>query len=441
MLRITYCIKTFFWATAFLCALYGTGTCAQAPAERPQGAGAPAPETAESFPLEAIQTFVAVLREIRRNYVDPQDDRQLIQKAIKGVLADLDPHSAYLDAAALRQMDEVSTGSYAGLGVEVVYFDGRLRVITPIDGTPASRAGVRAGDVILSIDGRAVPSEQGAEAVEWLRGEPGSVARLLLAREGLAEPLDLAIRREVIKVASVQLEELEPGLVHARIAQFQGETGTELKAKMARYRHRHPLRGMVLDLRSNPGGLLDAAVAVADLFLERGTIVSTRGRAADANAQFEATAGDALNGAPLVVLVDVGTASAAEIVAGALKDQRRAVLMGQRSFGKGSIQTLVPLPSGDAIKITTARYYTPNGVSIQAAGITPDIELTDRVLTVRDQPAAVVTERDLPRHLSAEQTAPAARASAAADTETDYALHEAFHVLKALATLPGKPTG
>ena len=311
--------------------------------------------------LQDIQTFTAVFRAIKQAYVDPVDDRKLMQDAVRGLLAGLDPHSEYLDRSMLVSLDEDTSGAYAGLGVEVLFVDGLLRVVTPIDDTPAARAGIKPGDVITRIDGEPVPTHDAQHAVDKLRGKPGSQIALTIAREGSTTALELNLKRELIKVASVRERTLEPGYTYLRIAQFQQDTGRELRDKLRHVVAGGTLRGVVLDLRSNPGGLLDAAIEVSDAFLDSGVIVSTRGRQGGASDDFSATRGDLANGAPLVVLVDGGTASAAEIVAGALKDRHRAVIMGQRTFGKGSVQSVLPLEGGDALKLTTARYFTPSG--------------------------------------------------------------------------------
>jgi carboxyl-terminal processing protease len=385
--------------------------------------------------LRDIQTFAAVFRAVRSAYVDQVGGERLMQDAIRGLLAGLDPHSEYLDRSMLTSLDEESRGAYAGLGVEVLYVDGLLRVVAPIDDTPAARAGIQSGDIITRIDGEPVPSTDGQQAVDKLRGEPGSAIALTIAREGSEEPLELSLRREVIKVSSVRTRTLEPGFIYLRIAQFQEHTGGELREKLRRAMARGRLRGAVLDLRSNPGGLLDAAVEVADVFIDDGVIVSTRGRVDSANESFNATRGDVADGAPLVVLVDGGTASAAEIVAGALKDHHRAVILGQRTFGKGSVQSVLPLDGGDALKLTTARYYTPAGISIQAAGIVPDIELADLRLTVPDRPASLATyERNLPGHLSGDaEGQPVTIVARDVALDEDYGLNEAMNVLKGLA--------
>ena len=324
----------------------------------PEVAAATAPPV-ESVALHDIQAFTAVFRAVRGAYVDKVGSEQLMQDAIRGLLAGLDPHSEYLDRSMLTDLDEDTRGAYAGLGVEVLYVDGYLRVVAPIDDSPAARAGIVSGDIITQIDGVPVPTTGGQESVDKLRGKPGSEIALTIVRDGLDTPLELKLQREVIRVASVRTRTLEPGFIYVRVAQFQQQTGAEVREKLRRATARGRLRGAVIDLRSNPGGLVDAAVEVADAFLDEGVIVTTRGRIDSANSSHAATRGDVASGAPLVVLVDGGTASAAEIVAGALKDHHRAVIIGQRTFGKGSVQSVLPLDGGDALKLTTARYFTP----------------------------------------------------------------------------------
>jgi carboxyl-terminal processing protease len=411
---------------------------APAPAETPEGAAAKA-----GVSIDDVRTFTAVYNLVKQAYVEDVGDKRLMEAAIKGLLAGLDPHSEYLDPRQLTDLTEDTSGAYDGLGLEVLTVDGVLRVIAPIDDTPAERGGIKPGDIITRIDGKGVSSDNVNAAVEMLRGNPGSSVVLTVVHEGESVPVDITLKREKIKVASVRARWLEPGYAYLRVAQFQEDTGGELKRKLAKLRGKdQPLRGVVLDLRSNPGGLLTAAVEVSDVFLESGTIVTTRGRLNDTDLSFSATAGDLTQAAPLVILVDKGTASAAEIVAGALKDNHRGVILGQKTFGKGSVQTVLPLDDGHAVKLTTARYYTPSGISIQATGIVPDIELRDLKLAIRDAPPSLITsERDLPNHLKGENEQPEA---AAANTEPasldDYALNEAVHVLKAMA-LRAAPKG
>lgn len=413
------------------------------------GADAATPARAETatVPLEAIRRFSAVYHVVKQAYVDEVSDERLMQAAIRGLLADLDPHSEYLDREQLDNLAEDTSGSYDGLGVEVMQVQGMLRVVAAIDGSPAERAGIRAGDTIVTIDGKPVQADDLDAAVASLRGEVGSRIVLGVIHDGQAAPVDIELRREVIRVASVRERALEPGYAYVRISQFQVDTSNQLRRRLERLAgdRANPLRGLVLDLRSNPGGLLTSAVEVANQFLDGGVIVTTRGRMEEARMSFSATpGGDLLGGAPLVVLIDNGTASAAEIVAGALKDNHRALLIGRRSFGKGSVQTVLPLGDEQAVKLTTARYYTPNGTSIQAAGIAPDIELADLALTPREGAALpVLGERDLRNHLKgSDEEGAAAPATRPADRalERDYALNEALNVLKALA-LGRQPAG
>ena len=412
-------------------------------ADATESAAKKLPTSKDSVDLQDIRSFTAVYSLVKQAYVENVDDHQLMQAAIRGLLAGLDPHSEYLDRKQIDDLTEDTTGSYNGLGIEVVQVEGTLRVIAPIDDSPAERAGVKAGDTIVRIDGKTVQSDDLDGAVGRLRGKVGSEIKLSVVHEGQIDPVDLTLKREVIRVASVRGRLLEPGYAYVRVSQFQADTGMQLHRRIERLQkdNKAPLQGLVLDLRSNPGGLLTSAVEVSDIFLSDGVIVTTKGRLKEADLSFHASPGDALNGAPLVVLVDNGTASAAEIVAGALKDNHRALLMGRRTFGKGSVQTVLPLDADHAVKLTTARYYTPNGGSIQAAGIQPDIALADLALSQRDSaPTAILGERDLRNHLkgSDETEAPSPARTIDRDVEQDYALNEALNALKAL-TLRTKP--
>jgi len=385
--------------------------------------------------LEDIRAFTAVFNLVKQAYVEPVDDKVLMQAAIRGLLSGLDPHSEYLDQHAMDQLTEDTSGSYDGLGLEVLAADGNLRVVAPIDDTPADRAGVKPGDIITRINDTAITSDNLNESVTLLRGKPGSEVALSVLHEGATAPIDLKLKRETIRVASVRVRALEPGYVYIRIVQFQEDTGAELRSKLLKLKGKTALRGAVLDLRSNPGGLLTSAVEISDDFLDSGVIVTTRGRLKQADLSFSATPGDLLDGAPMVTLVDNGTASAAEIVAGALKDNHRTLIMGRRSFGKGSVQTVLPLDDSHAVKLTTARYYTPSGTSIQATGIVPDIELADLKLTVRDSAPSLITgERDLPNHLKGEHEKDAhGKDHTTRDNIDDYALNEAVNLLKGMA--------
>ena len=396
------------------------------------------PSASDEVSVEDIRVFTAVFREVQRSYVKPVSAQQLMKAAIRGLLLDLDPHSAYLRKNDLQALTDGTSGSYGGLGLEVQIRAGQLTVIAPLDDSPAARAGIQSGDVISRIDGLAVESENVDIAVDRMRGDAGSKVKITILRAGQA-PIDLELAREVIDVTAVRARILAPGFGYVRISAFQDNTGEQVAKRIAGLiQPGKPLDGLVIDLRSNPGGLLDAAVEVSDLFLNDGVIVSTRGRVAMASAEFSATPGDVLKGAPLVVLVDGGSASASEIVEGALQDRKRALILGQRTFGKGSVQTVLPLESGEAIKLTTALYFTPAGRSIQAEGILPDVELQAAELKPISRGFASITEADLPGHLNngngSKVMVPTAAADVASSTlDTDFVLQEALNVLRALS--------
>ncbi len=386
--------------------------------------------------LADLRAFAAVYNEVRRSYVEPVASKELMKAAIRGLLADLDPHSEYLDNDQLFALQDDASGSYGGLGLEVQLMDGKLTVISPIDDTPAARAGLRSGDVIVEIDGIPVDVDATSEAVDAMRGRPGSTVKLSVFREG-SDPFRVELTREVIKVTSVRSRLLDPKIGYIRVSQFQDESGGDTAAAVKRLQKQSGgLLGLVLDLRSNPGGLLTAAVEVSDVFMDGGQVVSTRGRARHTQAQLSAGPDDLLNGAPLVVLVDAGTASAAEIVAGALQDTERALIMGQRTFGKGSVQSIMPLENGEALKITTARYYTPNGRSIQALGIDPDVVLAEADFKRRASSARRISEADLPGHLRGELEGSEVAEENNGDVRgpgDDYPLTEALSVVRALS--------
>jgi carboxyl-terminal processing protease len=324
---------------------------------------------------DAPQDLLEEVKErVSTEYVEAVPAGRLEQAAVDGVIASLDPHSAFLDAAAYDEMRVNTAGSYTGIGIEVSAVNERVTVVTPIEGSPAERAGVLAGDVVLAVDGVPVSAARLNEAIERLRGFPGSRVRLAVNREGEPAPLTFDLERSEVHVRTVRAESLSDGFGYARITQFSDSTPADLDAALAELRGgRHArLRGLVLDLRGNPGGVLEAAANVADEFLESGIIVRGEGRTPESRFEIDATAGDALRGAPLVVLIDGGSASGAEIVAGALRDHERATLMGERTFGKGSVQTVIPLRHGQALKLTTSRYYTPSGESIHERGLDPD---------------------------------------------------------------------
>ncbi|MCK8515279.1 S41 family peptidase [Methylonatrum kenyense] len=394
---------------------------------------------ARDLPLEELRTLSEVFSRVKGDYVEDVSDKELLENAIRGMLQGLDPHSAYLSADDFAELQEGTSGEFGGLGLEVDVDDGFIRVVAPIDDTPAARAGIRAGDLIIRLDDRSTRGMNLNEAVSLMRGEPGTDITLTITREGQDEPLEVTLTRDVVQVVSVRSRMLEDGYGYLRISQFQNRTAANLKDQLAALNEAADgsLDGLVLDLRNNPGGVLQAAVAVADAFLEEGRIVYTEGRLDQAQMEFDASGEDLAHGAPIVVLINEGSASGSEIVAGALQDHRRAVVMGTRSFGKGSVQSVLPLNSGAAIKLTTARYYTPDGRSIQAEGIEPDVILDRVQVRLReDSEPRRLTERDLQRHLDGDQLprledADEQRARAV----DDYAVFEALNLLKGLRIL------
>ncbi len=339
------------------------------------GQNRPAPK--QELSAEQAAFFAEVFASVKREYVTPIDDAELIESAIRGMVADLDSHSEFLDAEEYRAVRNSSLGSYTGIGIEVSEIDGAIRVITPVAGSPAARAGIRSGDELVAVDGEAINSGSLRDATDRLRGTAGSSVTLSVSRD--AEIIDYAMRRQVIKLASVHKEVLSPAYGYVRVNQFSDTTARELgdAIKDLRSAVGAPLLGVILDLRNNPGGVLDAAVDVSDLFLDSGIIVSADGRTFDSRFTRSAHRGDVLDGVPLVVLVNSGSASASEIVAGALQDHNRATIVGTHTFGKGLVQTVMPLSKGRAIKLTTSRYYTPSGDSIHEVGVMPDVVIDD----------------------------------------------------------------
>jgi len=396
-----------------------------------------------SLPLEDLRNFTQVFDQIRNAYVEPVDDKTLLKNAIIGMLTQLDPHSAYLDKASFEELQTTTSGEFGGLGIEVGMEDGFVKVISPIDDTPAQRSGIKAGDIIIKIDDTPIKGMTLDESISKMRGPKGSPITLTVMRENQDKPLDIKLIRDMIKVVSVRAKMLDAGYAYVRIAQFQVNTADDLKGALEKLQKENKvvLKGVVCDLRNNPGGLLQAAVDVTDLFLEKGTIVSTKGRVSNSNLEYEATAGDVLNHAPMVVLINEGSASASEIVAGALQDQKRAIIMGTQSFGKGSVQTVIPLSEDRAIKLTTARYYTPSGRSIQAEGITPDIVVEPAVLESAEADNFRIKEANLSGHLKNEVTHKTNNKSADKPVndndvvewlKKDNQLHDALNVLKAI---------
>ncbi len=394
-----------------------------------------------------LQLFTDVLSIVRRSYVEEVPAKELIYGAIDGMLASLDPHSGFMPPDVYKEMKIDTRGEFGGLGIEITVKDDLLLVVAPIEDTPAFRAGIQAGDRIVKIGDQLTKGMEIMTGVRLMRGTPGSEVTISIMRDGFERPREFTLKREIIKVKSVKSRALAPGYGYLRLTQFQERSAADLEKAFGDLAKESggKLDGLVLDLRNNPGGLLDQAVEVADLFLESGTIVSTRGRVADSQAEFSATRSGREPACPVVVLINGGSASAAEIVAGALQDHRRAVILGTQSFGKGSVQTILPLGDDSGLRLTTARYYTPKGRSIQATGITPDIEVQPAEIRQTGE-RDLFREKDLPGHFSGDQgevkgDKPAGKAGAPADDgqRSDYQLMRALDLLKGWHLLQGLP--
>ncbi|WP_240776090.1 S41 family peptidase [Nitrincola schmidtii] len=405
------------------------------------GASSVYAENDESFeiptiPVEEIRLFAEVFDRIKSAYVEPVTDQQLLEDAIRGMLSGLDPHSAYLDAKAFEGLQINTSGRFGGLGIEVGLQDGFIRVIAPIDDTPAQRAGIQAGDLITKIGEESTQGLSLNDAVERMRGRIGTRVTITIVRDGVEKPFEVTLERASISVTSVRHRLLETGYGMIRISQFQNNTADQLKNSIETLQGMGELKGIVLDLRNNPGGVLQSAVQVSDAFISEGLIVYTEGRLPNSELRFNATSDTLLPDIPMVVLINAGSASASEIVAGALQDHRRAVIMGTDSFGKGSVQTILPVSSGRGVKLTTARYFTPDGRSIQADGIRPDVVVQDARITSVESTSGQIRERDLTGHLSGSD---AQRQSNEPLGQRDYQLYEALNLLKALNIVqPGR---
>jgi carboxyl-terminal processing protease len=363
-----------------------TGVFAGRDAATPTAPAAPVPVVAQS----GHELLDEVAEHVRREYVDPVSPGLLEQAAVEGMVESLDPHSTFLDAAEYDEMQVSTAGSYSGVGIEVAEQDGQIVVVAPIEGSPAERAGVLSGDVLLEVDGKPVEPAALDETIERMRGHAGSSVHLVLAREGEPEPLQFELERSEVHVHTVRAEPLPGRYGYVRVTHFSDSTPGDFDAALIALQSASdaPLKGLVLDLRDNPGGVLESAVGVADSFLDAGLIVRADGRTPESRFEMDATSGDLLGGAPVVVLVDRGSASGAEIVAGALRDHGRATLMGERTFGKGSVQTVMPLSNGEALKLTTSRYFTPSGRSIQERGLEPDVRIAAKTLELPRRPEA-----------------------------------------------------
>ncbi len=419
----------------------------------------------QSLPLTELKKFSEVYARIKKDYVEEVDDKKLITDAISGMLTGLDPHSAYLDEDAFTELRVGTSGEFGGLGIEVGMENNFIKVIAPIDDTPAQKAGLKAGDLIIRLDDKSVKGMSINDAVKVMRGKPGEPLDLLIVRDGKDKPFKVTIVRAVIKVKSVKQRLLGDGYGYLRIASFQSNTTNSVKEALTKLKdeNKASLKGLVLDLRNNPGGVLTGAVGVSDIFLSKGNIVYTEGRVADALMRYDATPDDLIDGAPLVVLINQGSASASEIVSGALQDHKRALIVGEKSFGKGSVQTVLPLDEKTAVKLTTARYFTPSGRSIQAKGIEPDIKIESLEFKKSDaenDKISALSEADLKGHISNpdeatnnKSTKSDKKENTSADkpktstdkkeqndkslAEKDYPLYEALNILKSMSFARG----
>ncbi len=401
------------------------------------------------LPLDQLRNFSDIFSRIKSDYVEDVTDEVLLEHAIRGMLSGLDPHSTYLNPDEYNELRIGTSGEFGGLGIQVGMEDGFVKVISPIDDTPAYKAGLKAGDLIIRLDDKTVKGLTLNDAVKIMRGKPATDIELTVIREGEDKPLSFVVTRDIIKVKSVKKRMLDPGYGYIRISNFQSKTAPQLLEAINKLKEENKanLKGLVLDLRNNPGGVLNAAAEVSDLFINKGKLVYTEGRIDNSHYEYNAKPGDILDGAPVVVLINGGSASASEIVAGALQDHKRAIVMGSKSFGKGSVQTIQELRSGGAVKITTARYFTPSGRSIQGDGITPDIILDKYTVTATESSSVTrIKEADLRNHIS--NTTKTDEEIDEADKESekekengkllateDYQLHEALLLLKGLSIL------
>ena len=390
---------------------------------------------------EMLNLFGEIMERTKVSYVEEVSDQKLIEAAINGMLSSLDPHSSFLDAKSFQYLNEQTQGKFGGLGLEVTMENGVVKVVSPIDDTPAYRAGLKPGDYIISLDGTTVVGMSLTEAVDKMRGKAGTKIKLTI-RRGTEKPFDITLKREEIKIQSVKSELKAKDVAYIRISSFSEEVDKNIEDALEKMQKetKNGVKGLVIDVRNNPGGLLDQAVAVSDLFLDSGEIVSTRSRNEEETLKYNATRGDIAEGLPIVVLINDGSASASEIVAGALQDHRRAVIMGQKSFGKGSVQSVIPFPKYGAVRLTTARYYTPSGRSIQAKGIEPDIEVLPAKLEVYNLEGLTISEAELKNALSNDEDGKKSadekdkgKADKDDDLQKDYQLLRAVDTVKALS--------
>jgi carboxyl-terminal processing protease len=405
------------------------------------GATAQAAPAADTY--RQLGLFRDVFERVRADYVEKPDDGKLIESAINGMLTGLDPHSSYMDPKSMREMQVQTRGEFGGLGIEVTMEEGVVKVVAPIDDTPAAKAGIMANDYITHIDDKPVQGLTLDQAVEKMRGPANTKTKLKIVRKGQDKPIEVSITRKIIHVSSVRARLEGDDIGFIRVTQFSEQTSDTLKKAIADLSAQsgNKLRGFIVDLRNNPGGLLDQAISVSDAFLEKGEIVSTRGRVASESQRFNAHAGDLTKGKPVIVLINGGSASASEIVAGALQDHKRATVVGTRSFGKGSVQAIIPLGSGNgALRLTTARYFTPSGRSIQAKGISPDIEVLQDVPDELKARTDTQGEASLRGHLKAEgEEQTGSQSYIPPDPKDDKALHSALDLMRGIAKNPAYP--
>ena len=435
--KVLFTVAVLNFALAFSNVSYSQQASEQVEAEPAVEASSEIEKT--PIPLSQIRTFAEIFTRIKLNYVEDVSDEQLLEYAVEGMLNGLDPHSVYLKDERLDELNEGTNGAFTGLGMEVIMEDGFVKVVAPIDDTPAADAGIESGDLIIRMDGKTTTGLSLNEATERMRGKAGSKITLTILRESEPDPFDVELIRAVVRLSSVKRKRLSDSVGYLRVTQFQVATAENFRKELKQLRDSEGFKGLILDLRNNPGGLLTSAISISDAFIEDGVIVSTKGRQESNKREYKATPTDLLNGMPLVVLINGGSASASEIVAGALKDHKRGLIMGQDSFGKGSVQTVLNIDDEQAIKLTTARYYTPNGDSIQAAGISPDVYVEYREFKEREEGFKRIKENDLPGRLdndsgkSEKKPKNEKRDKDAEETlAQDYQLNEAFNLLNGL---------
>lgn len=426
---------TIFLLSLLTCLLPELAVYAQNHSNQPVATNSPTKQQA-SLPLDEVRTFVNVFERIKSSYIEPIDDKTLMDNAIKGMVSNLDPHSVYLDSKSYHALEDMTNGQYGGLGIEIEQKEGFIRIITPLDDSPAAKAGIQAGDIIVKINDIPTKDMSLDDAGNKLAGKIGEKINLTIVRQQ-SDPFIVTITRAKVQVPSVKSQLLEKNYGYLRIAQFQHNTGKEVSKGLAQLNQQNgsKLKGIVLDLRNNPGGILQEAVTTVNQFVSKGLIVYTKGRMANSETRFYADIGDPSLGIPMVVLINNGSASAAEIVAGALQDLKRAVIMGTTSFGKGSVQTVLPINKTEALKLTTALYYTPNGRSIQAQGIVPDI-MVEQATISKNQKQFEVREADLQNHLNnstgKERPSSEVKAAQIKIQDEDYQLSQAIALLKGL---------